>query len=122
MFLNASCFSTNLIVTVLVTLLVFVLPLLDRRICERLGVNLQHGLSRNPNADALLEVRRLILFGVFFVYILGFAYLVFFSRSASEEYLVHIDPFADLQNAINTTAIIALKNGILLLKLLVFIV
>ncbi len=102
MFLNASRFSTNLIVTVLVTLLVFVLPLLDRRICERLGVNLQHGLSRNPNADALLEVRRLILLGVFFVYILGFAYLVFFSRSASEEYLVHIDPFADLQNAINT--------------------
>ena len=101
MFLNASRLSTNLIVTALVTVLVFVLPLLDRRICAKLGVNLQHGLSSNPNADALLKVRKLILLCVFVVYLLAFLYLVFFSRSASEEYQVHIDPFADLQNAID---------------------
>ena len=102
MFLNASRISTNILVTVLVTVLVFLLPLLDRRICARLGVNLQHGLSSNPNADRLLRVRRLILLGVFFVYLLAFAYLVFFSRSATEDYQVHIDPFTDLQNAIKT--------------------
>lgn len=101
MFLNASRLSTNIIVTVLVAVLVFLLPLLDRRICQRLGVNLHHGLSSNPNADTLLKIRQLILLGVFCAYLMVFAYLVFFSRSASEEYLVHIDPFADLQNAID---------------------
>ena len=102
MLLNANQMSTNIIVTVLVMLLVFVLPLLDRRICAKLGVNLHHGVSSNPKADALLQIRQLLLFAVFFVYIMAFAYLVFFSRTASEEYLVHIAPFADLQNAINT--------------------
>ena len=102
MLLNANRMSTNLIVTVLVLVMVFLLPLLDRRICARLGVNLHHGVSSNPNADTLLEIRQLLLFGVFFVYLMVFAYLVFFSRSASEQYLVHIDPFADLHNAIDT--------------------
>ena len=100
--LNANRLSTNIIVTVLVLVMVFLLPLLDRRICARLGLNLHHGVSSNPKADALLQIRQLLLFAVFFVYIMVFAYLVFFSRSASEEYLVHIDPFTDLQNAINT--------------------
>ena len=100
--LNANRLSTNILVTVLVLVMVFLLPLLDRRICARLGVNLHHGLSSNPKADALLKIRQLILFAVFFVYIMVFAYLVFFSRSASEQYLVHIAPFADLQHAINT--------------------
>lgn len=101
MILNANRISTNIIVTALVTVLVFLLPLLDRRICARLGVNLQHGVSSNPKADDLLRARQLLLFAVFGSYILAFAYLVFFSRSASEEYLVHIAPFADLQNAIS---------------------
>jgi len=102
MLLNANRMSTNIIVTVLVLVMVFLLPLLDRRICARLGINLHHGVSSNPNADTLLEIRQLLLFGVFFIYLMVFAYLVFFSRSASEEYLVHIDPFADLHNAIDT--------------------
>ena len=102
MLLNANRMSTNIVVTVLVMLLVFVLPLMDRRICARLGVNLHHGVSQNPKADALLQIRQLLLFAVFFVYIMMFAYLVFFSRTASEEYLVHIAPFADLQNAIDS--------------------
>ena len=100
--LNANRLSTNIIVTVLVMLLVFVLPLLDRRICAKLGVNLHHGVSQNPKADALLQIRQLLLFAVFFVYVMVFAYLVFFSRTASEEYLVHIAPFVDLQNAIDS--------------------
>lgn len=100
--LNANRLSTNIIVTCLVLVMVFVLPLIDRRVCARLGVNLHHGMSSNPNADALLQIRQMILFGVFAVYIAAYAYLVFFSRSASEAYLVHIAPFADLQNAIDT--------------------
>ena len=100
--LNANRLSTNIIVTALVLVMVFLLPLIDRRVCARLGVNLHHGVSSNPRADALLQIRQLLLFGVFAVYILVYLYLVLFSRSASEEYLVHIDPFADLQNAINT--------------------
>ena len=102
MLLNANRLSTNIVVTVLVMLLVFVLPLMDRRICAKLGVNLHHGVSENPKADALLQIRQLLLFAVFFVYIMVFAYLVFFSRTASQEYLVHIAPFVDLQNAIDS--------------------
>ena len=97
--LNASRLSTNIIVTALVTVMVFLLPWLDRHICQRLGVNLHHGVSSNPNADALLQLRQLLLFGVFAVYIAAYAYLVFLSRGASAQYMVHIDPFADLQKA-----------------------
>jgi len=76
MLLNANRMSTNIIVTVLVLVMVFLLPLLDRRICARLGINLHHGVSSNPNADTLLEIRQLLLFGVFFIYLMVFAYLV----------------------------------------------
>jgi len=102
MHLNANSLSTNILVTALVMLMVFVLPLVDRRVCEKLGLNLHHGVSRNPKADALLQIRQLILFAVFFVYIMVYLYLVLFSRRASQEYLVHIAPFEDLQNAIST--------------------
>ena len=100
--LNANRLSTNILVTVLVTVLVFVLPLLDRRICARLGLNLQHGVSSHPRADSLLRARQLLLYGVFGVYITAYAYLVLFSRRATVEYLVHINPFADLTSAITT--------------------
>ncbi len=113
MLLNASQISTNIVVTVLVALLVFVLPLLDRRLCSRLGLNLHHGISSNPRADTLLQVRQCLLLAVFLIYITAFAYLVFFSRTASEEYLVHIAPFADLQNAFS--ADYGLKDFIVLL-------
>ncbi len=102
MLLNANRISTNILVTAGVAVLVFLLPWLDRRICARLGVNLQHGVSSNPRADGLLRLRQGLLYGVFAVYFAAYAYLVLFSRSASEEYLVHIAPFADLQAAINT--------------------
>lgn len=100
MHLNANAMSTNILVTVLVAVLVFVLPWVDRRICARLGVNLHHGVSENPRADSLLRLRQLLLLAVFAVYAAVVAYLVFFSRSASESYSIHIAPFADLQKAI----------------------
>ena len=100
--LNANALSTNILVTVLVAVLVLILPWLDRRICAKLGLNLQHGVSENPHADFLLRVRQALLFLVFAVYLAAYAYLVFFSRAATESYVVHIAPFADLQKAIDT--------------------
>ena len=43
----------NVVITVLVLFLVFLLPWADRRICRRLRLNLEGGLSDNPNADRL---------------------------------------------------------------------
>ena len=77
-------------------------PIVHQYHRHRAGAGDGLSAARNPKADALLKIRQLILFAVFFVYIMVFAYLVFFSRSASEQYLVHIAPFADLQHAINT--------------------
>ena len=59
--LDANSPVTNLLVTVMVALLVIVLPWTDRKICGRLGLNLQGGLSRNPRADRLLNIRQGIL-------------------------------------------------------------
>ena len=100
-------FSTNsivtiLVVTVFVAAFVALLPLIDSRVCRRLGLNLQHGLSTNPNALGLLKLRQLLLYGVFAVYIAAFAFLVFFSRGTGESYLVHAAPFEDLRKAITT--------------------
>ena len=100
--LNPNTLSTDILVTVLVAVLVFFLPWLDRRICRKLGVNLWHGVSENPHADALLRLRQTLLFLVFAAYIAVFAYLVFFSRATTENYKIHIAPFSDLQKAIDS--------------------
>ena len=50
-----------LAVTGFVAVFIVLLPFIDRRVCRRLGLNLQHGLSQNPNADALLRLRQLVL-------------------------------------------------------------
>ena len=92
----------NVLVTVLVAVLIFLLPLLDRRICRRLKLNLEGGLSENPDADRLLRYRqRLLAFGVA-LYLLLFAWLVFFSRTSTGSYTVHVAPLEDLKNAFST--------------------
>ena len=48
----------NVLITFLVAVVVFLLPWADRRICRRLRLNLEGGLSENPNADRLLRLRR----------------------------------------------------------------
>lgn len=96
----ANSLSTNVFVTVLVLALVFVLPWLDRKICRRLGLNLQGGVSENPRAEGLLRLRLGLLYAVFLVYLMAVAYLVFFSRSATEEYQVHVALFKDLRDAV----------------------
>ena len=100
--LNPNTISTDILITVLVAILVFVLPWLDRRICRKLGLNLHHGVSENPHADALLSLRQALLFLVFAAYIAVFVYLVFISRAASDSYKIHIAPFADLKKAVDS--------------------
>ena len=82
-------------------LMVAALPWADRRICDRLGLNLQGGVSKNPHAERLLRLRQGLLLFIFGVYVLAMAWLVFFSRSAAREYQVHIALFEDLHNAVN---------------------
>ena len=96
----ANSLTTNIIVTILMLLMVFLLPWLDRRICRRLGLNLQGGVSANPQAEKLLRMRRILLYAVFGLYLLAVAYIVFFSRSATKDYQVHIALFSDLKNAV----------------------
>ena len=92
----------NVLITFLVAVVVFLLPWADRRICRRLRLNLEGGLSENPNADRLLRLRqRLLTLGLLLYFVL-FAWLVFFSRAATAYYTVHVAPLEDLKNAFST--------------------
>ena len=84
--MDVNSLEMNLLVTLFVAALVFLLPLADRRICRRLRLNLEGGLSENPNADRLLRLRqRLLAFGLL-LYLLIFAWLIFFSRETAGSY------------------------------------
>ncbi len=91
----------QVVVTAAVLLLVLVLPLIDRRICKRLGLNLTGGVSENPRGEQLLRVRSILLRILFGIYVAAFLYLVLLSRSATEEYQVHVAVFEDLSNSIS---------------------
>ena len=100
--MDVNSLEMNLLVTLLVAVLVLLLPWADRRICRRLQLNLEGGLSENPNADRLLRLRqRLLAFGLL-LYLLLFAWLVFFSRDAAGNYVVHVAPLEDVKNAFST--------------------
>ena len=100
MALNANSLSTNLLVTALVLVMVFLLPWADRKICKKLGLSLTGGVSKNPNADTLLRLRTVLLYAAFGAYLLVFCWLVFFSRAASDDYQVHVSLFEDLGHSI----------------------
>ena len=93
---------TLLTVTAAVAVFIVLLPYIDRRVCRKLGLNLQHGLSINANADALLRLRQLVLYAVFLLYVAAFLVIAFFSRTTTESYQVHVAPFQDLYNAVET--------------------
>ena len=60
----------HILITVFVIALVILLPWADRRICRRLKVNLEGGLSENPDADRILRLRkRLLTAGVVFYFL-----------------------------------------------------
>ncbi|MBQ4435193.1 MAG: VanZ family protein [Clostridia bacterium] len=92
--------TTNVFVTALMLVMVFVLPWIDRRVCKRLGLNLQGGLSTHPKAETLLRLRQSLLVAIFLVYLAVMAWLVFFSRSASNDYQVHIALYEDLKHSV----------------------
>ncbi len=96
----ANSLVTNILVTCLMLVMVFLLPGMDRKISQKLGLNLQGGVSTNPRADALLRLRQGLLYAAFGIYLIMVAYLVFFSRSATRSYQIHVDLFADLKNAV----------------------
>ena len=98
--LNANSLSTNLFVTILVFLMVIVMPYADLRICRRLGLNLMGGVSSNPDAGKILRIRSALIGTVFAAYVAGFAYVVFFSRQATENYVVHTALFQDLAGSV----------------------
>ena len=102
MTIDANSPVTNLLVTAMVVLLVVVLPWADRKICGRLGLNLQGGLSTNPRADRLLKVRQGVLTAGLIVYLLIYFWLTFLSRSVMNRYAVHVAPLEDLKNAFET--------------------
>lgn len=98
---NIASASTNIIVTLLVATMVFVMPLVDWLVCRHLGLNLQEGVSENPNADALLHLRQIVLIVIFGIYLAAVSYLVFFSRNAHVDYLVHTAIYQDVDSAFN---------------------
>ena len=96
----ANSLATNIAVTVLLAVMVFLLPWTDRKICKKLGLNLRGGVSENLRAESLLKIRQVLLLVIFSLYFLAVAYFVFFSRSATEDYQVHTALFSDLGKAI----------------------
>ena len=100
MFLNPSNDSTGILVLIMTVVMVVVLPWLDRFISGKLGISISDGISTNPNADRILRLRKLLLYFVFFVYLMLVAYVTFFSRSAAEDYRVHVALFQDLKNSV----------------------
>ena len=102
MHLNANSLSTNIFVTVLVLAMVFLLPWIDRKVCGKLGLNLQGGISKNPKAEELLRLRQALLIAVFGAYLFALAWFVFFSRAVAKNYAVHAALFEDLQNSVQS--------------------
>ena len=100
--MDVNSLEMNLLVTLLVMVLVLLLPWADRRICRRLRLNLEGGLSENPDADRLLRLRQRLLVSGLVLYLLLFAWLVFFSRDTSGDFYVHVAPLEDVKNAFST--------------------
>ena len=100
MFFNPESMSAGLIVTLLVIVMVFLMPWLDRRICRKLGLSLNEGLCTNPDAEKLLLIRKIILILIFCLYLFCVAYVTFLSRKQSENYRIHQGPlFEDFTNS-----------------------
>ena len=99
MTLNYSSLKVNFAVTVLVMMLVLLLPAIDRITCRIFHINTLHSLSGDSRESHLLRLRKLILCIIFLCYITANVYLVFFSRSAYEDYMIHVDPLNDFMNS-----------------------
>ena len=74
--MDVNSLKMNLLVTLLVAVLVFLLPWADRRICRRLRLSLEGGLSENPDADRLLALRQRLLVFIVILYFIVFVILI----------------------------------------------
>ena len=100
MLLNPNSLKTGILVTLLTVVMVLFLPWLDYTICKKLGVSLNDRLSRNPNADRILHLRKRLLIAMFAVYLLLVGYVALFSRDPSEDYQVVSELFTGLKDSI----------------------
>ena len=98
--LSASSLTTNILVTVLVILFVVLIPYIDRRLCRKFNINPDRRLDGNDRESRLLRLRETVFYIIFFLYLAVFAYLVFFSRTAAEDYKVHVAPLSDLRASV----------------------
>ncbi len=92
--------STNIFVTILMFVMVIFMPMIDRMVCKAIGISPDDRMNKNPHADFYLHLRKAVLVLVFLIYLALLSYVVFFSRSASGDYLIHIALYEDLANAI----------------------
>ncbi|MBP5279088.1 MAG: VanZ family protein [Erysipelotrichaceae bacterium] len=91
---------TNIFVTILMIVMVVFMPAVDHYLSKKFEISLDDSLSENPNADHLLRIRKLILIIIFLLYLAILAYVTFFSRSAAQDYLLHISFYQDLAESI----------------------
>lgn len=96
---QANNMVVNVILLSMIICFVVFLPLIDRTVCKKLKLNLEHGISENPNSYRLLRIRQTALYLIFSVYFLANLYLVFFSRESSSEYLINTDFMYDLTHS-----------------------
>lgn len=76
----------NVSVTLAVALFVVFMPWIDQKVCARLGVSPWRGSGDDQQAARVLRMREVALCVILLAYLAIFAYIVFFSRSASEDY------------------------------------
>ena len=99
MIINPNSKTAFVLVTVLMLIMTFALPLVDRLVCRKLGVSIDDGISTNPNADRLLVIRKGVLILTFGLYLLMVGYVAFFCRVASMEYAVNAALFQSLMHS-----------------------
>ncbi len=80
--------------------LVILLPFFDRWVCYYFDVQPEHHIGDSPREQYFLNLRRLVLLLIFALYCAANVYLVFFSRSASQEYMIHVAPLDDLRKSV----------------------
>ena len=74
--------------TVIALLLAYLLPFFDNKICNKIGLNLQGGVSSSKNAGKSSLIRRTILNAAFVIYLCFLFYLVLLARTPNPDYVV----------------------------------
>ena len=92
---------TNVIVTVSVLLFVVLMPVIDQRVCARWHISPQLGTGTSSHDRRFLRLRQLVLYVTFALYSAAVAYMVFFSRTAADDYRVNAELFGNLSHSIH---------------------